>query len=399
MVTRGGAPIHDLADDVVGRGENQSTATGHSALDSHAVRRTTGLSATASIGGVTSIAAPGHRTPSTGQALGIMLVLVSAAGFGSGALFVQPLYDAGMGPLTVMFWRFGIAALFGWGFLLASSGRRRSLRSLPRRRVAVLLLLGALYVGNSYAFFAALQVVPIALTSIITYLYPAMVAVMATRFVRRLEGRRAWLALGISLIGVALTLGGIPAGELPPLWGLALAFANALIYAIWIILQARLAGERPDRHHAGPTIDIPPADAEMAAPGLAVPELPVAPDPSPAAALMTTATATVYAVLLSASGGSVSPIDIPIDSWLPLLGLGLVSTAIAIQAFYAGVRRVGGARAALISTVEPVYTVVLAMILFGERLATMQLVGGALVIGAVILAETGRPDTVSSDSD
>ncbi len=383
------------------------------------MRLTTGLVANASIGGVTSVATPGHRTPITGRALGIILVLVSAAGFGSGALFVQPLYDAGMVPLTVMFWRFGIAALFGWGFLLLSSGRRRSLRSLPRRRVAVLLLLGALYVGNSYAFFAALQVVPIALTSIITYLYPAMVAVMATRFVRRLEGRRAWIALGISLVGVALTLGGIPAGELPPLWGLALAFANGLIYAIWIILQARLAGERPDRHHAGPTIDIPPADAEMVAPGLAAPEVatpglvafeqttpqrptphvPVAPDPSPAAALMTTATAMVYALLLLASGGSVSPIDIPNASWLPLLGLGLVSTAIAIQAFYAGVRRVGGARAALISTVEPVYTVVLAMILFGERLTAMQLVGGALVIGAVILAETGRPDTVATTTD
>ncbi len=368
----------------------------------------TGPRTSASIAAVTSIAAPGRRTPITGQALGIILVLISAAGFGSGALFVQPLYDAEMGPLTVMFWRFGIAALFGWGFLLLSSGRRQSLRSLPRRRVTVLLLLGGLYVGNSYAFFAALQVVPIALTSIITYLYPAMVAVMATRFVRRLEGRRAWLALGISLVGVALTLGGIPSGESPPLWGLALAFANGLIYAIWIVLQARLAGERPDRYHAGPTIDIPPGDAEMAtlelaapgsaAPGSAAPEMSTpesaAPDPSPAAAIMTTATAMVYALLLLGSGGSVSPFDIPTASWLPLLGLGLVSTAIAIQSFYAGVRRVGGARAALISTVEPVYTVVLAMILFGERLTAVQLLGGVLVIGAVILAETGRPDTV-----
>jgi len=59
----------------------------------------------------------------------------------------------------------------------------------------VLLLLGALYVGNSYAFIASLQVVPISLASIVAYLYPAMVAVMATRFLRRLEGRRAWIAM------------------------------------------------------------------------------------------------------------------------------------------------------------------------------------------------------------
>ncbi len=335
---------------------------------------------------------PGRRVPFSGQALGIILVLVSAAGFGSGALFVQPLYDAEMEPLAVLFWRFTTAALFGWGFLLLSGRRRTSLRSLPRRRVVVLLLLGLLYVGNSYAFIASLQVVSISLASIIAYLYPAMVAVMATRFVRRLEGRRAWIALGISLAGIALTVGGIPEGEVPPLWGLALAFANPLIYATWIVLQARLAGERPGPAGERRAVSIPPGDAETAIDS----GPPDAPDPSPAAALMTTATAVAYALLLTASGGSISPLAVPAGVWLPLLGLGLVATAIAIQTFYAGVKRVGGARASLISTVEPVYTVALAVILFGEQLTPMQLAGGALVIFAVVLAETGRPDTVST---
>jgi drug/metabolite transporter (DMT)-like permease len=365
----------------------------------------------------------------TGQALGILLVLLSAAAFGSGALFVQPLYAAGMEPLAVLFWRFTTAALFAWGFLLLASGRRRSLRALTRRRVVVLLLLGTLYVGNSFAFVAALQVVSISLTSIIAYLYPAIVAVMATRFVRRLEGRRAWLALGISLVGIVLTVGGIPAGELPPTWGLVLAFINPVIYATWIVLQARLAGERPTRPSVAvgsrpeprggvpepggdvvmsggdvvmsggdvvrtmadrEVIPIPPGEAEVVT---------ASPDPSPAVALMTTATALAYALLLLASGGSTSPLDVPDGTWPALLGLGLLATAVAIGAFYAGVRRVGGARASLISTVEPVYTVALAMILFGEQLTTLQLAGGALVIGAVILAETGRPDTVARDVD
>ena len=332
-----------------------------------------------------------RRAPLSGQALGIVLVLVSAAAFGSGAFFVQPLYDAGMEPLAVLFWRFSTAALFGWGFLLLSAPRRRSLFALSRRRVLVLLLLGTLYVGNSYAFIASLQVVSISLASIIAYLYPAIVAVMATRFVRRLEGRRAWIALGISIVGIALTVGGIPAGELPPLWGLALAFANPVIYASWIILQARLAGERPSGgHRVVDEVEIPPGDADVA-----TDHHQDGPDPSPAAALMTTATAAVYALLLLGSGGSLSPADVPATVWPALLGLGLVATAIAIQAFYASVKRVGGARASLISTVEPVYTVTLAVILFGESLTPMQIVGGALVISAVVLAETGRPDTVA----
>ena len=348
--------------------------------------------------------------PISGTTLGIILVLVSAAGFGSGALFVQPLYDGDMAPLVVLFWRFTTAALFTWGFLAVSSRRRAALRALSRRRVLILLFLGTIYVGNSYAFIGALEVVPIALTEIIAYIYPALVAVLATRFARRLEGPRAWIALGISLAGVALTLGGIPAGAAPPLWGIALAFAHPVIYSFWIIIQARLAGERPRGRMSTPaaiSIDIPPADAETPIPPAeagaptggpgADAEPPIGgPDPSPAAALMTTATAVVFGLALLGSGGSLSPADVSISLWPPLLGLGLVATAIAIQTFYAGVRRVGGARAALISTVEPVYAVVMAVILFGEHLEPVQLLGGARVIFGVILAETGRPDTVAA---
>jgi drug/metabolite transporter (DMT)-like permease len=106
--------------------------------------------------------------------------------------------------------------------------------------------------------------------------------------------------------------------------------------------------------------------------------------------MMTSATAAAYAILTTLSGGSISPVTVPAEAWLPLLAFGLVATAIAIQTFYAGVRRVGAARGSLISTIEPVYTIVLATILFGESLAPVQVLGGVLVLGAVILAETGR---------
>ena len=64
-------------------------------------------------------------------------------------------------------------------------------------------------------------------------------------------------------------------------------------------------------------------------------------------------------------------------------------TAIALQTFYAGARRIGAAQASLVSTVEPIYTIVLASILFGEVLTPVQLVGGAMVIIGVVIAQTG----------
>jgi drug/metabolite transporter (DMT)-like permease len=85
----------------------------------------------------------------------------------------------------------------------------------------------------------------------------------------------------------------------------------------------------------------------------------------------------------------VLPAQIPEAAWFGIAGLGLVSTFIAVQAFYAGAHRIGAARASLISTVEPIWTISLAGLLLGESLTPVQLFGGALIIGGVILSQTG----------
>jgi drug/metabolite transporter (DMT)-like permease len=43
-----------------------------------------------------------------------------------------------------------------------------------------------------------------------------------------------------------------------------------------------------------------------------------------------------------------------------------------------------------VSTVEPIYTIILAAVLFGERLTPIQLAGGALVIVGVLIAQSGQ---------
>ena len=76
------------------------------------------------------------------RAAGIALILVSAAGFGSGSLFAQPVYAAGVDWLVLSAWRFLFGAGLAWVWLLASPDRRRGLRALDRRAVVVALGLG-----------------------------------------------------------------------------------------------------------------------------------------------------------------------------------------------------------------------------------------------------------------
>ena len=308
------------------------------------------------------------------RAFGIVLVLVSACGFGSGGLFAHPVYEAGVGWQVLSAWRFGFGALLAWIWLLASPERRRGLGLVDRRTAVVAVALGVLYVGNSGTYYAGLETVPVGLAALIVYVYPAVVAVMTLRFGRRLVGRRPWFALGLALVGVVLALGGVPTGAMPPLAGVALIVASPLIYSVWIVLSARLSGEKRD------TVGGERAEGT---------------DAAAATALMMTATAAVYWLSALTLGLPVTPDRIPGAAWPGLVGVGVVATFIAIQAFYAGVRRIGAAQAALVSTIEPAWTIALAALLFGQTLAPIQLAGGALIIIGVIIAQA-PPEAFSS---
>ncbi len=304
-----------------------------------------------------------------GRWAGIVLVLLSAAAFGSGSLFAQPVYGSGVDWLVLSSWRFVFGASLAWIWLLASPERRLGLRAMDRRGVLVALGLGVLYVGNSGTYYAGLETVSPSLAALIVYIYPAVVAVLTLRIGRRLEGRRAWGALGIALVGVVLAIGGIEADAMPPISGLLLVLVSPLIYSVWIVLAAKLSGERtrdgrPGQRRRGRRGDGDRADDDRDRGGV----LGLGPGRRPA----------------GPAGRD------------PVGGLGRadrrgrrVSTFIAIQTFYAGTRRIGAAQAALISTVEPFYTITLAALLFGIALTPVQLLGGVLIIVGVVIAQTG----------
>ena len=176
-------------------------------------------------------------------ALGVALTIISAFAFGSGALFAKPVYAAGVGWHELMAWRFLIGASVAWLWVAVYPPARDGLRRMDRRAMVVAVALGVLYTGNSATYYAGLETVSASLAALIVYTYPAIVAVVSLQVGRPLEGRRAWLALGIALAGVALAVGNIPDAAPPPLLGLLLIGVSPLIYSVWIVLAARLSGE------------------------------------------------------------------------------------------------------------------------------------------------------------
>lgn len=308
-------------------------------------------------------------------ATGIGLVVVSAAGYGSGSVLAAPIYATGIDWLTLVSWRFLIGATLGWLWVLLSVERRASLARMSRRQVGVALALGALFTGNAGTYYAGLESVPAALAGVLVYTYPVIVAVLSLWFATRLPGRRPWVALALAVAGSVLALGGIDVRSAPPVSGLLLVWASAVIYSVWIILSARLSGERRDRLATdAPEAVEPTGNAAVTT------------------AVMMTATAAVYLVAGLVAGRPLDPGRVPGDAWPLLAAVGFVASFLAIQTFYAGARRIGAAKGALISTVEPLIIVVLAWLFLGQTLAPIQLAGAALILIAVIVAQTSpRP--------
>jgi drug/metabolite transporter (DMT)-like permease len=86
----------------------------------------------------------------------------------------------------------------------------------------------------------------------------------------------------------------------------------------------------------------------------------------------------VSLTLGSALLGELRPAELTAAGWGWLACLALVSTVASISLFFAGLRRVGPTTASILATVEPLVTVLLALLVLGETLGVLQAVGGAL---------------------
>jgi drug/metabolite transporter (DMT)-like permease len=294
------------------------------------------------------------------RSTGTLMCIGSAAGFGAMAVFGKLAYDEGTTVGTLLSARFALAALLFWVLVFAGGEAGRGLPGLSRRDLLMALGLGAFgYAAQAGCFFAALDRIDASLLSLLLYTYPSMVAVTAILLRREQADRRRFTALALASGGLVLVLANAKAGTLDPV-GAALALAAAMVYTTYILTSQGIAGR------ISPTV---------------------------LSALVCTG-ATVTLTAGTALIGDLQPTAVTATGWCWLLSLAVVSTVVAVSLFFAGLKRVGPTSAAILSTAEPVVTVILAFLVFGELLGPLQLLGGGLVIVAVLLLASHRPGDV-----
>lgn len=296
--------------------------------------------------------------PVTSQApAGLVAIALAAALWALGAVVAASLFDDGVRPLELAEARSVVAAL---GLALIP-GSWRSPVDKPSQRVRRSLVILGVCIGLVNAvYYVAIDRLPVAVALVLQYTAPAMVVVYTAARLRRRPGNEVVVAVLLALAGVALASGalGSDLGSVDGL-GLAMAVASAVLFASYT-----LVGENVTRTYG-------PLGAMFRA---------------------FTIAGALWISWQIFNGFPQELFDLANLPRVILIGLG--ATLAPFLLYLWGVEKVKAERAAIAATLEPVLGAVVAWILLDQSLETTQMVGGALVIAAVILIQTGRSKPV-----
>lgn len=276
---------------------------------------------------------------------GYLFIIASAVIFGTMPLMASGIYDQGVNPMTLVLLRnllsLPVLALMAW-------------RQKGSLRVPVKTAVRAGSIGvtgccvTPLLLFAAYKTLPSGTATVFHFIYPAVVALGGVLIFREKKGFREWLAIGICVVGILLFY---DPGQPLDLKGAVLALLSGVTYAAYVLMLGAFKNQKV----TGFLFNF------WAILGCTVVLIPVC--------LLT--------------GGLQLPTS--------LLGWGLCllfATAVncgAVALFQQGTFLIGGQKAAILSTLEPITGVVLGVLALHETLSLGTGIGTVLVVLASIL--------------
>lgn len=265
----------------------------------------------------------------------------------------KALLDSGLEPMGLLTWRFGIAAVV---FCLLFFVPLR--RKLNKQAIVIGSVLGIfLYAGFGLQTFG-LDYTSSSRSGFITALYVVITPFLQIFFGRRRPGKRVWFSVLLVLLGLWLLT--TPVGET---FGLSMSGFNvgdlltlccAIAFALYIVVLDRVGN-----------------------------------DTDPIA--VTGVQLVVVGILCGLHGGTTEPWTTPSSpiDWSLILFLALLASVFTTWCQTNYQPRTTPSRAAIIYTMESVFAAIIGIALLAEELAPLGYVGGALIVGGLLLVETG----------
>lgn len=295
---------------------------------------------------------------------GVLLVLCSAICFGTAGVLGKLAFNAGLSVASTLALRYSLAAVTVWA-LLVSRHLARSARSgtfgetVGNLRLRGRSLLAAVGIGiggyglAQWLYFWGLQSLTAGTAAIIFYAYPVFVLVLSTSLLGERLTTRLILSLPLGVGGVVLIAGA--GGNLATIEPVAVAIVAgaALAYAVHITGSRAVLGTTDPvifTAHVLPSMSVAYWGAGFAMGRLQLPE--------------TT------------------------SSWIVILLLAVVATAVPTLALCGGLARIEANRASVLGIAEPLAAVVLGVIVLSEPVTVRIILGGLLIVGGAYLSQS-----------
>lgn len=289
--------------------------------------------------------------------LGIILAAAAGLMLAINDVSVPFSYQNGFSPPTVVLARFGFLVLT---VILMMAVLRLKPR-LPQGLAGHALGSGAVTGMATLGLLGSFAFIPVSLSVVILYTFPMLTALLECLHARRLPGLLEILCLVVAFAGVGISVG--LSDVAPDPRGVLLAGLASLCYAISMVWNS---------------IRLREADSTVVSFYMAISGI---------------ATVALYVL---ATGSFVLTPEPGLSPWLPLL-VTCFFFSVAFVLMFRAVTFAGGSATAMVLNLEPVFVIGLAAILLGEELTLPRVLGGALVIGAVVVSEIlrGRKDAVA----
>ena len=285
--------------------------------------------------------------------IGTAFILLGAIGFSAKSVLIKLAYaeSAQIDAITLMALRMSMSLPF---FLAAAlwSGKTKG-ETHNREEWIGLLLLGTLgYYLASLLDFQGLRYIPAGLERLILFLYPTFVVFLAALLYRKPVGKRQRQALLLSYAGIVLVYGATPqALSSETAQGSLLVFGSAVAFAIYLTGSGHLIPRFGSRRFTAYSMSV----------------------------------ACVVTLLHFLATKPVERLIPSTEIFGLALALALISTVAPAFLMSAGIRRIGASNAAIIGTVGPVSTLILAYVVLDESLGTVEIIGSLMVLAGVVI--------------
>ena len=280
--------------------------------------------------------------------IGLSYGAFAAASYGTNPLFALPLYAAGIGVNSVLFYIYAIALVL-YGLWLKFVKKINFKISLPEG--FVLLILGLFFSLSSYTLFDAFKYIEAGIACTILFIYPVLVAIIMAIFFKEKITKTVIASISLISVGITLLYHGKEGATLN-LHGVLIVLLSALLYSLYIVGVKNI---KLIRH-------------------------------------MNSAKMTFYVMLFGLIVyitnlnfcTQLQPLTSP-HLWLYALGLALFPTIISIETINIAIKLIGSTTTAILGSLEPLTALFFGVVIFHEQLTVRIMIGIVAILCGVIL--------------